>query len=53
MRHEISGLNWRNRPATTVQPEHGRDRNRPLVYRIQQAPGHRMDNEDTVSLLSI
>ena len=29
MRHEISGLNWRNRPATTVQPEHGRDRNWP------------------------
>ena len=28
-RHEISGLNWRNRPATTVQPEHGRDRNWP------------------------
>ena len=28
--HEISGLNWRNRPAaTTVQPEHGRDRNWP------------------------
>ena len=46
-RHEISGLNWRNRPATTVQPEHGPRPQLALVYRIQQAPGHFMDNEDT------
>ena len=47
-RHEISGLNWRNRPAaTTVQPEHGPQPQLALVYRIQQAPGHFMDNEDT------
>ena len=46
-RHEISGLNWRNRPATTVQPEHGPRPQLALVYRIQQALGHFMDNEDT------
>ena len=39
-RHEISGLNWRNRPATTVQPEHGPRPQLALVYRIQQAPGY-------------
>ena len=39
---------WRNRPAaTTVQPEHGPQPQLALVYRIQQAPGHFMDNEDT------